>query len=432
MNVIKKSEKLALLGGEPVRRRPFPFPPFPIIDKREIKAAAAALEEGSLSGFVGAPGPNFYGGPRVKAFEKAFAKKHGVKFALAVNSATAALHCAVAAAGVGFGDEVIVTPWSFTASAVAPLMVNAIPVFADVDERTYCLDPRSVEKNITKYTKAIIVVDLFGRPAPMTEILRLAGKHKLTVIEDAAQAPLASENGKLAGTRGDMGIFSFTASKQMTTSEGGMVITNDEKLAERVAMMRNHGEVLGEVKTRQELTGILGYNYRLGEIEAAIGLVQFKKLPGFLRRRRLAAAYLREKLSDIPFLEFPRQETGIEDSYFVYPVRFNQKKAGIHRDVFAKGLAAEGIPTTPGYVKPLYWNPVYQWKEFYGQSQFPFSAHRRKVDYPRGLCPVAEKLHQDVVLATTWSHPKLIIKDLSEIVKAVRKISLHLRELRDV
>lgn len=410
-----------------VRTKPFPFPPHPIIDKREIQAATAALKEGLLSGFVGAPGPNFYGGPRVKAFEKAFAKKHGVKFALAVNSATAALHCAVAAAGVGFGDEVIVTPWSFTASAVAPLMVNAIPVFADVDERTYCLDPRSVEKNITKYTKAIIVVDLFGRPAPMTEILRLAGKYKLTVIEDAAQAPLASENGKLAGTRGDMGIFSFTASKQMTTSEGGMVITNDEKLAERVCLMRNHGEVLGEVKTRQELTGILGYNYRLGEIEAAIGLVQFKKLSGFLKRRRLAAAYLREKLGDIPFLEFPKQEAGIEHSYFVYPVRFNQKKAGIHRDVFAKALIAEGIPVTPGYVKPLYWNPVYQWKEFYGKSQFPFSASPRKIAYPRGLCPMVERLHRDVILATMWTHPKLTKADLDGIVKAVKKVVSKLK-----
>lgn len=427
------SSTLAILGGKPIRKKAFPFPPFPVIDQKETKAIIATLKEGTLSGFVGAPGPAFQGGSRVKAFELAFAKMVGIKYALAVNSATAALHCSVVAVGVGFGDEVIVTPWSFTASAVAALMASAIPVFADVNPQNFCLDPKSIEKAITKYTKAIIIVHLFGRPAPMDEIMTIAKKHHLAVIEDAAQAPLATYKGKKVGTIGDLGVFSFTASKQMTTGgEGGMVITNNPKLAQRVSWMRNHGEVQGELHTKEEMVGILGYNYRMTEINAAIGLVQLKKLPLWLQKRRTYAKYLIEHLEDIPFLEFPKEGKNWTNSYFVFPIRFNQEKAGVHRNVFAKALEAEGIPTPIGYVKPLYWNPIYRWQEFYGSSGFPYSAHLRKIVYPRGLCPVVEKLHKDIVLSTSWIHPKLTKDDLIDIVKAVRKLASRMEDLKKV
>lgn len=428
---MRKTEPLALFGGRPVRTEDFPFPPFPILDKQEEKAVLDTLHEGVLSGFVAAPGEAFLGGPRVQAFEKEFAHTLRVKYAVAVNSATAALHCAVAAARVGFGDEVIVPPWTMSATATSVLMVNAIPVFADVDKQTYCLDPESVEKSITKYTKAIIIVHLFGRPAAMDKIMQIARKHKLVVIEDAAQAPLATYKGKLVGTMGDMGIFSFTASKQMTTGEGGMIVTNNARLTQRCQWMRNHGEVLGEIKKRDEMVGILGCNYRITEIDAAIGCIQLRKLPRWIKKRNENASYLKDQLGGVKFLEFPMIKKGFSHSFFAYPVQFKQEIAGIHRDLFAKALQAEGIPTPVGYVKPLYWNPVYRWKVFYGRTQFPYSVHPRKIDYPKGLCPVSEKLHRDVVMNTAWVHPKLSKKDLNDIVRAVRKVSAHISKLRE-
>lgn len=423
--------KLAIFGGPKIRNKPFPFPPFPIVGKEEESAAIEVLRKGVLSGFIGASGEAFWGGEYVKRFEQQFAKYHGVKYAVAVNSATAALHCAVAAAGVGAGDEVIVTPWSFSASAVAPLMVGAVPVFADIEDKSYGLDPESVEKNITKYTKAIIVVDLFGQPADLDPILKIAGKHKLAVIEDSAQAPLATYKGKLAGTVGDIGIFSFTASKQMTTGEGGMLITNNKFFAERAQMVRNHGEVLGTVKNKKKMEGILGWNYRMTEIDAAIGIEQFKKLPKFIKQRRQNADFLNKKLSVYPFISVPKPLAYRTHSYFIYAFKYDQKKAGgVHRDQFVKSLAAEGIPIAGGYVPPLYWNPVYQRKEFFGWRKYPFSVHPRKIDYKIGICPVVEKLHRDIVVNTLWAHPKLTEEDLGDIVAAVDKVAKNLSKLK--
>ena len=425
-------DKLAIFGGPKIRTKPFPFPPFPILGKEEERAAITAIRKGVLSGFIGAPGEAFWGGEYVKKFEAEFAKYHGVKYAVSVNSATAALHCAVVAAGVGAGDEVIVTPWSFTASAVAPLMVGAIPVFADIEEFSYGLDPESVEKRITEYAKAIIVVDLFGQPADLSPIIKIARKHKLTVIEDSAQAPLASYKGKLAGTIGDIGIFSFTASKQMTTGEGGMLITNNPKFAKRAQMARNHGEVLGIVEDLKTMEGILGWNYRMTEVEAAIGIEQFKKLPKFISQRRQNADFLNKKLSVYPFISSPKPLTGRTHSYFIYALKYDQAKAGgVHRDLFVKALVAEGIPTAGGYVPPLYWNPVYQRKEFFGRRKYPFSVHHRKIDYKIGICPVVEKLHKDIIVNTLWVHPKLTGEDLKDIVAAVDKVSKNLAILKE-
>lgn len=424
--------KLAILGGPKVRNTPFPFPPFPVLGKEEKSAAVTAIKKGVLSGFIGAPGDAFLGGEYVKEFEKRFSDYHKVKFAIAVNSATAALHCAMIAASVGAGDEVIVTPWSFSASAVAPLMVGAIPVFADIEDLSFGLDPKSVERKITKYTKAIIVVDLFGQPADLSPIVKIARKHKLTIIEDSAQAPLASYKGKLAGTIGDIGIFSFTASKQMTTGEGGMLITNNPIFAKRAQMARNHGEVMGVVEDSKTMEGILGWNYRMTEVEAAIGIEQFKKLPEFIGQRRRNAEWLNSKLSAYPFISVPRPLSGRTHSYFIYAFKYDQKKAlGVHRDLFVKALTAEGIPAVAGYVPPLYWNPVYRQKEFFGKRRYPFSVHPREIDYGPGICPTVEKLHRDIIVNTLWAHPKLKRQDLDNIAEAFGKVSQNLSILKE-
>ena len=271
MAYISTLSKLALLGGKPIRTRPFPA--YPVIGEEEKRAVMEVLDSGQLSTFS-ASRQGFLGGRKIQAFEAAFAEYHGIRHAIAVNSATSGLHAAVAACEVGPGDEVIVPPYTFTATATAVLHHNAIPVFVDVDPVTFCMDPAQLEKAITPRTKAVIPVHLLGHPADMDAILAIARRHHLKVIEDCAQAPGARYKGRLVGTMGDCGVFSFQETKNMVTGEGGMVITNDPDLAERARMIRNHGEAVIAGEPRKYLTSTIGWNYRMTEIEAAIGIFQ--------------------------------------------------------------------------------------------------------------------------------------------------------------
>ena len=267
MAYISTLSKLALLGGKPIRTRPFPA--YPVIGEEEKRAVMEVLDSGQLSTFS-ASRQGFLGGRKIQAFEAAFAEYHGIRHAIAVNSATSGLHAAVAACEVGPGDEVIVPPYTFTATATAVLHHNAIPVFVDVDPVTFCMDPAQLEKAITPRTKAVIPVHLLGHPADMDAILAIARRHHLKVIEDCAQAPGARYKGRLVGTMGDCGVFSFQETKNMVTGEGGMVITNDPDLAERARMIRNHGEAVIAGEPRKYLTSTIGWNYRMTEVEAAI------------------------------------------------------------------------------------------------------------------------------------------------------------------
>src|SRR4051794_1140057 len=227
------------------------------------------MDSGVLSQYIGAWGEDFMGGPRVRALEAAWAERFEVRHALSMNSATSGLNAAAAAAGVGPGDEVIVSPYTMTASAVCALVHGAIPVFADIEPDTFCLDPRSVRERITPRTKAIVAVDIFGCPADFDALLEIAREHELVLIEDAAQAPGATRGGRPAGTLGHIGIYSLNYHKTIQCGEGGVVVTDDDALAERLALARNHGEaVVADMGSRA--ADVLGFNYRLGELEAAI------------------------------------------------------------------------------------------------------------------------------------------------------------------
>ena len=220
--------KLALLGGSPVRTRLFPASR--VIGPDEVEAARKVAESEILSRYLGVWHPDFFGGPQVQAFEREWAEVYQTRHAIAVNSATSGLYAAVGAAGVGPGDEVIVSPFTMTASAIAPLIFNAIPVFADIDPETYTLAPEGVAARITPRTKAIIVVHIFGQPADMDPLMTLANRHGLTVIEDCAQAPFAAYKGRPVGGLGHMGVFSLNYHKHIHTGEGGLVTTNDDRL----------------------------------------------------------------------------------------------------------------------------------------------------------------------------------------------------------
>lgn len=408
--------KLALFGGEPVRRRP--FPPHPVLGEEEKKAVLEVLESGELSTFIAAPGKYFLGGKKIKEFERRFADYHGMQYAVAFNSATAALHAAVVAVGVEPGEEVVVPPYTFTSTATSVLMHNAIPVFADVQPDIYCCDPDAVARVISPLTRAIIPVHLFGHPADMDALMAVARKHKLKVIEDCAQAPGARYKGRLVGTMGDCGIFSFTENKNITTGEGGMFITNDPAVAEAARMVRNHGEAVWEGQSVRTYTStMLGWNYRMTEMEAALGIVQFGRMDALNTIRTELGEYLSKRLSSVPGLTTPITYPDCTHVYYVYAMKYDASKAGIPRELFVKALNAEGIPFGAGYVRPLYLSPIY-----HESKPFPYRHYTGVAKYDKGICPVAEQLHERDLILTVVTRPPGTNSDMDDIVTAFTKV----------
>ena len=431
--------KLAINGGEKLRSTPFPA--YNTIGKEEEEAALRVLRSGKLSTYLGTWHDDFFGGTEVQAMEQAWAEYFGAKHAVSVNSATSGLYAAVGAAGVGPGDEVIVSAYTMSASATAALVYGAVPVFADIEEEYYCLDVASIEAKITPRTKAIIVVDIFGQPYDVDAINTLAQKHGLTVIEDAAQAPGATYNGKFAGTLGDMGIFSLNYHKHIHCGEGGVIVTDDDVLADRLRLIRNHAEAVlaaRGVESREELVNMVGFNYRMTEIEAAIAHEQLKKLPALLEERMKNTAYLNEALGQIPCIKPTKVRPAAKHAFYVHPLQFDAETAGMHRNVFIDAVKAELPPTllreesavllSYGYVKPLYLQPLYRERIGFGAEGFPFN--RSSVEYHEGLCPVTEKMHYDLLVTHEFMRPGMTKADMDDVVRAFEKVWANRSELQ--
>jgi dTDP-4-amino-4,6-dideoxygalactose transaminase len=429
--------KLALLGGEKIRKTKFP-PYFPL-GKEELNNVQNVFDSHVFSRFLGCWHDDFYGGKQVRAVEEEWADYFNVKHAISVNSATSALYAAVGAIGVEPFDEVIVTPYSMSASAVAPLIYNAIPVFADIEEDYFCLDVKSIEKQITPQTKAIIVVDLFGLAYDRTGINALAQKYGLKVIEDCAQAPHATHGDQYAGTLGDIGIYSFNYHKHIHCGEGGMLVTNDDELAERLRLIRNHAEAVVESKGYDDLVNMIGNNHRMTEIDAAIIRSQLKKLPDLVSKRKANVAYLDGKLNQIPCLQSAKVRNDCSHAYYVHPLKFDQNIAGVHRNKFIDAVKAElmpienreteGVSIGCGYVKPLYLQPLFQKKIAYGSKGFPWSHAVRDVNYDKGLCPVCEQMHDDILITHELIHPAITSEDLDDVMSAFEKVWENRSEL---
>ncbi|MDD1653040.1 MAG: DegT/DnrJ/EryC1/StrS family aminotransferase [Methanomicrobiales archaeon] len=415
--------QLAIFGGSPVRDHP--FPPYPLLGEEEVQAVTAVVRSGKLSMFD----LDFLGGEQVQGFEEEFARYHGSRYAISVNSGTAALHVAVAAAGIGPGDEVIVPPYTFTATASAVLMHNGVPVFADVTPDTFNLDPERVEEAITGKTKALIPVHLFGHPAEMDALMEIAGDHDLAVIEDCAQAPGAEYCGRKVGTIGHLSAFSFQRTKNMTTGEGGMILTDDPDLAHRCRLVRNHGEAFMTGQKREYLANILGWNYRMTEMEAAIGREQLKKLDRFNAVRRRNAHFLSEQLFRIRGISPPVEVPHVVHVYSIYALRYDAEAVGIPRSRFIAALEAEGIPVWGAYPRPLYENPLFRERIAYGNEGCPFTCAlaRKGAATPAGSCPVAEE-HCRSVFGFTTIRPPSTLADMQDIVEAVEKITGHIGE----
>jgi|TARA_B110000495_G_scaffold170940_1_gene158941 perosamine synthetase len=408
-------EKLAIFGGPKTREAPFPR--HPIIGDNEKKQVLEVLESGNLSTFIASQGEYFLGGKKIKEFEKKFSEVIGTKFAVAFNSATSALHAAIVATGVQPEHEVIVPPYTFTSTATSVLMHNAIPIFSDVKEDTFCLDPKKLDKVKSSLTQAIIPVHLFGHPCDMDEIMEFAKKNKLKVIEDCAQSPGGIYKGKKVGTIGHCGIFSFQETKNIMTGEGGMLVTNDDEIAKYAQMMRNHGEVISsEQKSRSYKAEILGWGYRMTELEASIGIAQIEKLEELNNERIRLAKRLTEKINAIDGLMHTTYEH-VKNVYYVYAFTFNEEKIGISREEFCKAVNAEGIPIAGGYVKPLYLNPIYQEK-----TPYAFKNYQGNAKYDKGICPIAENLFEEKLVLIPVVRPPSTDSDIDDIINAINKV----------
>jgi perosamine synthetase len=422
--------KLALLDGPATITQP--FKQYNPIGAEEVQAAKEVIESGVLSQFIGAWHPDFLGGPKVKEFEALCASYFGVKHAITVNSWTSGLIAAVGAIGIQPGDEVIVPPWTMCASATAILHWNAIPVFADIDPATFCLDPNSVEANITPYTKAIMAVDIFGQSADMDALMSIAKRHGLKVISDTAQAPGALYKGKFAGTLADVGGFSLNYHKHIHTGEGGILVTNDDTIAQRLQLIRNHAEAVVEGMGVSDLTNMVGYNFRLGEIECAMGISQLKKLQKFIERRNSVAISLNEKLVDLPGLRTPSLMADCSHVYYSFGLVLDTKLLGFKREVLVKALEAEGISGLSNGYQNVHLLPIFQKKVAYGSKGFPWSSDicQRDVSYAKGICPVAEKLHDETYLGFAMCLHDLSDADVDLIAQAFHKVWAHRNQLQ--
>jgi dTDP-4-amino-4,6-dideoxygalactose transaminase len=432
---------LAINGGKPVRDKELPNNS--VMGEQEAKKAYEIVKTGILSDYLGGWGDKFFGGEQVQAFEREWAEAFKVKHAITVNSNSTGLFCALGAVGIGPGDEVIVTPYSMSVSASAPLFFGAIPVFADIEEDFYCLDPDDIEKKITDRTKAILIVDLFGQSYSCEEVNAISKKHNLKVIEDAAQAPWGRYKDSWTGTNGDIGVFSLNYHKHIHTGEGGVIVTNDDDLALRCQLIRNHAEaVLDEIDMEIDMGNMIGLNFRMTEIEAGIGRIQLQKLPGLVEKRRANIARLEERLEEIDFLSLPAIRPQTKHAFYVHAMKYDQEKAvNVSRDNFVQAVNMELMPSgknrtknsylSAGYVKPLYKQKLYQKRTGFGAINFPFNLlPEHEIDYNQVNCPVVEKMHFEQLIYHDLIHASLNDEDMDDIAAAFLKVALNLNELK--
>ncbi len=414
--------KLAIFGGKKINNKVFKYN---TIGKEEISSVVEIMRNGELSGFVASPNGGFFGGEWVKKLETKFCKFFGVKYAIAVNSATSALYCMLMSSGIEPGDEVITSPYTMHATASSILQCGGIPVFADIESETYGLDPKSVEKKISNKTKAILAVNIFGHGAELLKLKKIAKKHKLLLLEDNSQAPAAKiENNQYTGTVGEAGVFSFNRHKTIQSGEGGILITNNKKIFLKSCLVRNHGEcVVGPWKIK-DISNTIGQNLRITEIQAAIAYHQFLKLTKLNKERVRLADRISAGISSIKGLSAPITRKNCTHAYYFYVMKYDEKKVGIKKEDFVKAINAEGYYLRSGYLKPLYLEPIFQKKICFGKKGFPFtySKSNKKISYKKGTAKVCEDLNNNQVILTNIISTPYNIKDMDGFVRAIKKV----------
>lgn len=433
---------LAINGGTPVRPKNKLFPAYKPIGEEEKQAAIRVIESGALSKFIGSYGEQFFGGIEVQSFEKEWREKFHVKHAVSMNSATSGLIAAMGAIGIEAGDEVIVTPYSMCISATAPLFYGAVPVFADVEPEYFCLDPKSIEEKITPRTKAIIVVDLFGGAHDAEAINAIAKKHGLKVIADSSQVPSGMFEGKFSGTQSDIGIYSLNFHKHIHTGEGTMVVTNDDELAQRLQLIRNHAEaVVGDMGVTN-LVNMVGHNFRMTELIAAIGREQLKKLDTLVEERIKNCEYIAERCQDMPGFRPAKVRPNTKHVFYMQPFLYDENITGVSREKFIAALDAElppselqeeeGVLMGGGYVKPIYMLPIFQKQIAFGSKGYPFKSEYYKgtAHYEKGMCPVVERLNEKEMFTHDMMRPGMTKQDLDDVISAFHKVYEHRAEIK--
>jgi len=408
-------EELALNGGPKTRVKPLPSRRD--IGAEELKELVDVIWSGQL---------NRNGGTKVLALEKEFASFYGVKYGIASTSGTASIHIAIGAINPNPGFEVITGPISDIGSVAPILFQNCIPIFADINPKTYGLDPEDVERKITDKTKAVLAIHLFGQCCNMDPLIKVCRDHGLYLIEDCSQAHLAEYKGRLAGTMGDIGCFSFQQSKQMTCGDGGMTITNDDALAERAQLFADKAWPRGQGFDRGYL--FLALNYRMTELQGAVALAQLHKVRDIVARRRKAGGLLTKLISDVEGVNPPEIMPSAAHSYWLYPITINKEILKISPEDFVRSLSAEGIPAGFGYIrKPLYLYRILKEQVTFGSSHHPFDypTPYRRVEYKEGDCPNAERVLKEIV--TLPINEFYTEEDVNDIARAIRKVADYYR-----
>lgn len=418
---------LAILGGTPAVTDPLPV--FNTIGDAEKKAVLDVLDNGLLSGFYGSPGKEFLGGPAIRALEDEWCELFECRHAVSVNSATSGLVAAMGAVGISPGDEVIVPAWTMSATAVAPIAYGGVPVFVDVEDASYCLDPQKVAAAITPQTRAIIAVNLFGHPAELIALRKLADAKGLYLVEDNAQGPMAREDGRYAGTIGHIGVFSLNVHKHLQCGEGGICTTEDDDLAVRLQMIRNHGENVAGAAGEINLANTFGYNLRMTETTAAIAHAQIARAESIIHGRIEIAHTLSKGIAGTPGIAIPHERKGCDHAFYLWTIRLDSDALGVSRRTMQRALAAEGFPSFEGYVAPLYRLPMFRERRAIGTNGFPFG--NNGPDYTEGLCPVTERLHDSEALVyevCAWDPAPV---QQQQMIDAVQKVVENRDALRD-
>lgn len=394
--------KLAVYGGIPTRKEYLAYGR-QTVDNGDIDAVVKVLKGDYLTT-----------GPYVKEFEEKVAKYVGSKYAVAVSNGTAALHMACFAAGIKEGDEVIVSPMTFAASANCVLYCGGTPVFADIDPLTYNIDPEKVEEKISDRTKAIIPVDFTGQSVDMDRIKAISDKHGLLIIEDAAHALGSEYKGRKIGSQADMVEFSFHPVKPITTAEGGVITTNSEELYRKMMTFRTHG-ITRDYEVLNENHGpwyyeqqFLGYNYRLTDVQSALGTSQMIKLDGFIARRREIVRLYNDAFKGVKEIVTPFEADFSNSGWHIYVVKVNPDLLTATRKEIFEALQAENIGVNVHYL-PVYLHPYY-----------------RKMGYKKGICPNAEELYENMITLPLF--PSMNVQDVQDVIDAVNKVINHYRK----
>ena len=426
-------EKLAAFGGKKVRN--YKFPINNTINHKEIKIVNKILKKGILSDFLASSNNKFFGGDYVRLMEKNWKNYFKSNHSISVSSWSLGIQTMIGSLELNPGDEIIMSPFTMTSCAASCIFYGIIPVFVDIEKDYFCIDPKLIEKKITKKTKAIMAINIFGQSCDFKELKKICKKYNLFLIEDAAQSIGAKYKNKYLGTMGDIGGFSLNYHKHIQCGEGGIILTNNKKLYQKSCLIRNHGEYCSNIFPDSNLVNSVGSNYRLVEPLAGIAIEQLKKLKNLFKKRYKNSIYLIKKLSKIKNLKFPGIRNETSHGFYLVPFIYEETKDfKFSREYFIKCVKKE-LPykdsntlIIEGYVKPLYFQEIYQKKIGIGSKGFPFNLTKKKSLYKFGSCPISEDMYKNKLVLLNCNHPFMKKKDLDDIIFAFEKVHNYLKK----